>query len=434
MFMIKKNISIRLHMIITLTMLLAPSIAKAQFIKEWPYLDYFSLIRKVDATSYMVYSDNGNKTFYLESSGILSMFKYITDDDIIINDFEISEDTVYFCGHKKVGATRYAMLGYFPLTNFPAGEIRYNCQSSLLDFKRLDIYRVENQVHAVMTAVEDDNMNTMVDAFHVVDTTWYYYIVKGDEIKHIFDDVVVIKGYPTSYVAFSSRNIPENTLAPSLYSYVWIFNIPLVPNNSVFISPFQCLSVCATPQSPVLLENMNGWVASAYMIADDTILVNRYSPTSYDRSVRIRTRPATTLKDLRYNDNLGMPIDVLSTHPTATSVNSYIYHVYEYYFDTNQAMYAHLYEDENLNSLAVSSDVNYSFWASGHNEASQNLHSYKYFHNLYTCSERKNASPFKNKYHSNNIMWRLYFRAEVGKFIPLKHSFGGISVETICGQ
>ena len=118
--MIKKLFSIRLHVIVTLAMLLAPSIAKAQFIKEWPYLDDFSLIMKIDATSYMVYSDNGNKTFYLESSGILSMFKYITDDDITINDFEISEDTVYYCGHKKVGATRYAMLGYFPLSNFPA--------------------------------------------------------------------------------------------------------------------------------------------------------------------------------------------------------------------------------------------------------------------------------------------------------------------------
>ena len=426
----KKRYFNRLHILITAALLLAPAITTAQSIKEWPYTDNFSLVRTISDTSYMVFSEDGGKYFYLLTpSGFLTMYKYINNETIFINDFEISKDTVYFCGYQDTAGTKHAVLGYFPLNNFPVGDINYDKKTDFLEFKKLDVFRIGGKIHAAMTAIERNKASTIVDAFYVTGTTWYYSYLVGDALKQRFDDVVVVNTYPTSYVAFSSRDLTLNN-----YPRVWIFTLPIAPNLSLLYTPYICHRLYVVPKSEVLLESMEGWVASAFMIENDTILVNRYAPTGYDRSVRIKAYPNMTLKDMQYNDNLAFTLDVLATETTATTINSQIYHVHEYYFDTNMAMYMHFYGDEDINSLALISPVTHSYMASGHNVSNQLLRVYNYFNNgSWGCSSRKNASPFNHKYDYDNPDIDISNKIENPEFQQLKHSIGGISIETIFG-
>ena len=411
----KRKYTIQLHVLITAVLIMAPTMAHGQssYIKDLQFTDKHSLIRTVDESEYLLYSyDRGDNSFYLFPDGGTSAPFFMTiDKNIEVNDMEISDDTVYFCGqrYEEDGVTR-AVLGHFPLSGFPYINLSFIVDSTMTTFKKMDVYHVEQQggrqVHVVMTAVDIDGYGTMMDACRMGGIMWYAYSFDGKTVDETFDDVVVVKSWEHPYVVFSSRNMGKITSNKYNRSRVWVFNQPGYINLPIFPYHVACYDIGfgePLPSGPVQLEILNGWFVSAAIVGSDTLQVNRYTYNGYDRSVLIKGLSRMTLKDIQYNHMNAFCHDVLVTTTTPTTVDSYIYPVQEFFFDTNVPMNARLYKDEDLNSLALVSYDDNIYVASGHAAATQPLRVYKYQFNEWVCSMEYMIFPNKHKYESKVV-------------------------------
>lgn len=423
----------RLQVFVTAMLMLVPTLANGQSTTRWPFPDDNSLIRTITPSTYMLFSYNGNNTFYyVDVLNTMSPFIIINEKEMIITDFEIMDDVVYFCGYSNSNNNYTAVLGYFPLSGFPAVTVRYNTTSGMRMFNRLDLYSIEGQEHVVLTGIDGQGISTIVDALHFSDTTWYYHIVDGKEFEDMFEDVVTVNRGNSSMVVFSSRDKTMNYPFMANYSRAWTFGFPPAANMPVFVNPFKYFQIDQNTRGMVELESMDGWFASAYKTAADSLIVNRYSQTSYDRSVRIYCDPSLTVKDIQYNYNFGFPLDVLVTSSSTATVNSYIYNVMEYNFDTNTIMKGHLYLDEDINSLALSSAMENYYRASGHETIYQELRSYSYNYNSWNCSKQVGAVYDNIQFPKRKVDGKVFYTVAKALFVEKGRTVGSIETEKIC--
>lgn len=426
----------QLKVLVAVAIIIIPNLALGQpQIRQLAYKDTSSLVRRVNKDKWLVYSYKGDNHFYMVTpSGAMVDYKYLYDDNIKINDFEISESTVFFCGYREENGERYAMMGYFPLTNFPMGNVLYKVDSTMKEFKKMDIYHVENQVHVVMTALANDRFTTIVDVCHIDSTQWLFHVADGKTLLEYFDDVVVI-GKQSPYVVFSSREYFHLIPVRINTSYsVWQFDAPTITNVPVFVNPclyqrFDTLNIL----SPVLLSTLDGWYASVFKIANNAFSVSRFAYTGYNASVEVYGHSGMRLKDIRCN-NFTFCLDVLTTDTSVSPTDSYIYHVNEFYFDSNALMYAHYYPEEDINSIDVVSEGEKCFIASGHKSKVKRLRTYRYLHGEWECATKKTASPQKIIYKYTPQVPKIPYTSYFKYFDSMEYTYGEIGINTICGE
>ena len=424
-----------MHVLVTALLLLVPTLANSQTTTEWPFTDRYSLIRTITPSTYMLFSNDGQNIFYyVDVSNPVTPFLIINNKGLTVTDFEIMDDIVYFCGYIISDNNYSAVLGYFPLAGFPSVDVLYNAGSGMILFNRLDLYTVYDQVHAVLTGVDANGISTMVDAIHFSDSTWQYHIVDGNNLGEMFEDVVTVKSGSHPIVVFSSRDRTMNYPFMANHSRTWTFKFPTAINMPIFSNPYLYFQLDQNAKSTVELESMGGWFASAYKTTDDSLIVNRYAQTDYDHSVRIYCDPSLTVKDIQYNFYWGFALDVLVTSSSMTTVDSYIYNVKEYHFDTNTIMKVHRYDDEDLNSLALSSAIENYYRASGHEPIYQNLRAYSYNYNSWNCAKQVGATYTNMKFPYGRISGSVYYKVVKATFSKIGRLIGSIETERICPE
>lgn len=412
-------------------MLLIPALADSQaLIREIPFMDAHSLVRRRATNEWIIHSFNGQNTFYkVDDSSPAAPFMIINIQGLEILDFEIAGDSVFFCGSLTSGENQYGVMGHFSLSGFPSVVVHYEIDSvKITCFNKIDVYYVEEQPHTVMTGIDGDGSSYMVDAFPTTPTTWYFYIACGKEDPAFFDDVIYVKNYGNNYVVFSSRD--ENVLQQPFK--IWRYLVPTAVNMPVFVNPQVRDDFTNTlVDSPILLESMNGWFASVSKLANDTVFVSRYDLSAYSSSVKNKWRSNITVKDIEYN-GFDFGFDVLISSPRGNSIDSYIYDVDQAFFDVPAAMNVYLYEDEDINSLDILSAYNEIYIASGHNALSTYLRVYRYIHNRWDCCQRKSTSPYKITYPYYKKTSNAWFTAYKGKYQKFLPKEGSVDIETIC--
>ena len=176
-------------------------------------------------------------------------------DKIRINDMELYKGRVYLCGYIEEENGRKAMIGYFNLSGFPNIDIKYYKMDNCKEFKKLDIYTIEEiigfpEVHLVTTGTTSGSRtDALVDLNMHATGSWNCSVHISSDENENYDDIAVTK----QYVVVSSRNKIQNI--PVVY--LWYYKRPNHIWEDIFTSNADRFLVYnPVAESPVILEHM----------------------------------------------------------------------------------------------------------------------------------------------------------------------------------
>lgn len=207
-----------------------------------------SIVRKGNVDTIVIYSFcEDTSSFVLTTYGNTNPNEMYFDN-LVVNDFEIFEKRVYFCGYAIEGDEMKAAFGFFNLYQFPNGNIYYYVLDDFYELNKIDVYKtIELQFmeenHIVMTGAK-----VMVDVTFPFSAPPYCRVHETENEHEFYDDVAVTK----NYVIVSSRN-QENGIPVINYLE---FNRPNVLGQDIFSMSVECIRVSSpVAKNPVLLEH-----------------------------------------------------------------------------------------------------------------------------------------------------------------------------------
>ncbi|MCR5444915.1 MAG: hypothetical protein K6E96_04425 [Bacteroidales bacterium] len=241
----KSGIIAKAAVLLALFLTSTPAATAQEYIKKVDgiYSDT-SIIREYKEDVRIIYSQQGDDKQFIKvtESGTTAPL-LVLNDDIFVSDFEIMEDTLYFCGVRYFNQL-YAFLGYIDLTSFPS-TFYGNHFPDMGAFYKMEVFRSRNggEKHIVMTGDAVNRGSCVVDVRMPTSGSWSYYFSPADSSWAIFDDVAVTD----TRVLASLRTSTQN-------GYVYYFNHPAM-NNSFLISPAFKMHLGGGIISPIVLEN-----------------------------------------------------------------------------------------------------------------------------------------------------------------------------------
>ena len=141
-----------------------------------------------------------------------------------VTDFEILEDTLYYCGYANIAASSFApsymgFVGYFCIPELFAGmdalhSLTFNQQPGtpsapaywfVTEPCKIEVFKVRNGIHVICTGGWSSSRSTLhsggyfiADVVHsFTSNDWWYYIHRDDGIE-VFSDVAVTGNYVVS--------------------------------------------------------------------------------------------------------------------------------------------------------------------------------------------------------------------------------------------
>ena len=277
-----------------------------ELVRIIPERNDYSIIRQIDPNNWLVYAyGEGNKFYWVSDTNTSAPFKGLLEKNLKINDFEIFEDMVYFCG-SVFDEIQYAVMGYFPLDSFPKGPLYLDTVQRMVSFDKLDVFSVAEQIHLVMTGRDSDGVGAMIDVMASAPQQWLYTIAYPEESEYIFDDVAVTD----NLVVYTSQDILDVTKYGD--TYLWYFGKPTGIGVNIFLNHFLTHYVGNEPTSPVLIEHMyDDWFAIACNSQEYYIAISRYNGPAHDATFRYSTFMAgDPVLDIKYNSD-DQDIDIV---------------------------------------------------------------------------------------------------------------------------
>lgn len=300
-----------------------------------------SIIRSWTNKIYMVSGLNNNVPFFAEINdvGITTDILHLTKIASYVYDFEILNDTLYFCGTKwgVEGAT--AVMGYFCLTSFPSVQV-YACTVPLMaSCQKLEVGHFNGTRHVVMTGNAILGTSHIVDARDMGSDQWNFNIPYYTDEIDVYDDVALTD----NYVVVSARDTALKE------GYLCLFDQPAANSSLMPQSNAQYLKFMHDVYGNILLEHCT---------ADTIAFLTQYAANGYATSILDVTNPVfsterlfpvstdiMTMDDIRYNI-YARRADVLMQNLTAGA--SEVLHVA---FSPSTTVMGHQYYGENLLSL-----------------------------------------------------------------------------------
>ena len=314
-----KNITkTRLHVLFLAAMLLPTWVVQAQdkILNLFQY-DEHSIVRTVDNTTWLVYSHGKSNIFNMVTpSGGTVSYKQLADDKLKILDFEIFEDYVFFCGVLDPAAPD-AIMGYFSLSNFPTSTVYFDTLEEWAEFSKLDVFRVEDQLHVVMTAKYHNGKGTMVDAREYATNSWAYCDADFRNKYYSFFDVAVTD----SYVVFTSWGNDIQSPFYLMQSILWIIQkptssgLPIFNNATGYMHKAELLDGSF---GDILIKHTSGddFVISSKVSIGLTLGVSFFSGLNYSMSKLINCNSYDVLGDL---SACGLPDNIVALLRNPTS-------------------------------------------------------------------------------------------------------------------
>lgn len=156
---------------------------------------------------------NGSDNVFLEVSdiGTSAPMMELPSSVSLVNDFEIYNGTVYFCGVNTSGA---AIMGRFSLQGFPSSSLYIWTVSSMALLSKMDVGFYNGKTHVVMTGKMTNGSSRIVDAWENASLQWNFAI--STEVEDCtFDDVAIL----SNKVIVSARMAPNNNGTFFFFSY-----------------------------------------------------------------------------------------------------------------------------------------------------------------------------------------------------------------------
>ncbi len=314
-----------------LTLLSAAPVASAQeYIKEIVGTDCsYSIVREYKANIRIVYnygstSTLGGEFLLVTETGVTTPVLALRDD-ISVSDFEIFNDTVYFCGIGYLGYTR-GIVGHFPLSSFSSSLVDIIFTTDYEQFIRLEVFRSKygGQLHLALTGKLRGGGNCLVDVPNPTSGTpliFYHTILYNYDYNEI-NDVAVTDNYIVATLR-NPRGNHEGRLyyfghpSPGTHFFYGLVNTVEVDRD---ITSFMILEACHDDFFVVSYRTTYG--------NDAWIHVKGYSGTTNNPGdAAIHTQYVNHYPvDVKYS-NHGEELDVLSNEFTGTDTNSVVYHI-----------------------------------------------------------------------------------------------------------
>lgn len=351
--------------------------------------DEYSIVREVAKNEWLVlnYHYPEHVFWLVTESGTTSTGLRILDYDLTISDFEIFDDTVFFCGN----ALSTAIFGYYDLASFPSSTIHWVQWTEHFPaaFEKLDIYRDNTTTHAVFTATEGENLNMIVDAMHTSSSHWSFNWASPYDDDYVFDDIAVTD----SYIVAVSRYQPSG-LYVCQPGKVWF--IPRPSSGTIFpatatyqITPFDLFS-------KAVLEHCEGNFVTVTSTNINPINLGcaAYNGPSFFSAVNASLFSLwERVVDAKYNKD-SREMDIV-TKPYKYSSDSYVYHLTQSLHNTGGPVDCHQYSDEHLYSIDYLTHLPDCFIAVGHDAQTSILKVYRYkYSNHEDCAVQKTTTSY----------------------------------------
>ena len=333
-----------------------------------------TIIRQWRADKWLCYNRGKANEFYMVSpNGSTTPYMTLENDSIMITDFEIFDDVVYFCGYKAAN-TYNAMMGYFPLATFPNSIVKYSTIPDVFSFNRMDVFSAENQVHVVMTASktygEAREVYTIVDAMENSDGSWMYYVLDDPEKSLHFDDVAVTD----NFVVFTARSLRDDNYDSFNTTELWYFDKPTIYGVPVFLTSVDIRCLYNWPKGQVIIEHL---YSDKFIIAlrkgSDVIVSSLYDGLFYNNTCKLILNDSIDTRevlDIKYNKSSDR-YDILTCHPQNESLTSRILTVpLNNHYNPSGTVQMRTFRNKEIQSTDFLSLVPNQFVVSGHNHAS----------------------------------------------------------------
>ena len=410
------NKTIALLFILLAQLAIVPSARAQEFIREVRnHHDRNSIIHEYKQGAWLVCNYNMGKSVFsmITETGTNTqqlVLGYIPDSDsLLISDFKIFQDTVYFCGTVWFKRTPQAVWGYFPLSGFPSSTtVHYNLRP-YVNFKKLEVFSVDssmNEIHVVITGMQGSYVSgIVVDEMRTSPHQYTEFLLEGGFGFSNITDMIQIE----NYIVFS-------VLPNLLYS----FNAELVSfekPTTIGVSVFSCLAQRAyLPYNfqNVLLEPCTG---DAFAIVGNNeagcYVTGMLSPLSYYATVYFPLGKFYIL-DVCYNKD-SKELELLR------SPGDMIYHVHSIMALAGGTIPYYLYPEDKLKSISYLNTMPDYFIASGHEASTSLLRVYRYHGNLIQrCFERGaiNCEPIEIPWDPRQI--ETPYKSSTIEMIPLE--------------
>lgn len=334
-------------------------------------LSYGSTIRDYKADTSIVYSvdDSFNGFLRVTESGSAVALLKITEESFV-NDFEIYNDTVYFCGssYDALNMRFIGFTGYFGLSAFPTTAIRAYYLPEFDNLYRMELLHSAygGPMHIAMVGKREDGFPTIVDAIVTTPSSWDFYYSTGDNRSKVYDDVAVI----SNYIVVAARETTDKT------GEIYYFSHP-APGFSFLYGISPKISMDTNILSNIILEAREENKFSSVCNVQDGVLgqvidVIDYSGTSTSHDHVIINASTHTLRDLKYNPDKQQR-DVLTNTTYSGYAYSEIFHV-----NSSGCAGGHQYEKQSIRSIDYQYTDPGHFIASGYRDDKKSFTVYKY--------------------------------------------------------
>ncbi len=268
--------------IVLSAMLASITVFSQEFTKSLGIKTDTSIVREVTYQTWLtyVYHQSVQSLFALATeTGATAPILYLPDE-YYVSDFEIYDDTVFFCGH-TTSTPQVAIFGYFDLLSFPASTVRCCHVAGMKSMDKMTVFNNNNNPHFVYTGVLEYNHQSIVgDALRNSSNSWDYYMsycINLTELGElVYDDVAVTD----NYIIATSRT-------PSLDSgYINIFNKPQ-SYSTMFPYHFMYKKIGYNTTSPILITACDGnYYATLCENGSSYFVMSRYFNLNNDVSLR----------------------------------------------------------------------------------------------------------------------------------------------------
>lgn len=398
--------------------------------------DESSIIRAVDTREWLVCNNtNGWSVFSMIDEALpttqqIHLGNVGSSDKIRIYDFEVFNDTVYFCGSVWFGDNQKAVWGYFPLTGFPSVNVRYIIRN-MQNLTKLDVFSIDptmNEIHVVMVGQQAPKHGIMVDEVRTGPGLFVEYTGElSDVVAEDFTDVAVTEKYVVTSLKKYDLELQGGQ--------VLFIRKPTSLHTTVFSNTAQTYTISGKLSIDGLLEHCkNDSVAFAYKGFQGYLNVHTFNGPSPREHLKVVGLHDYALADIKF-DRTNEDLDILVrpalelSRPLDTSIILHLNHSLAAY---GGPLFCHKYYNETLNSLEWIPWENKRFVASGHDQTSSQLRVYKYQYDYWgICTQQRILQSEKLETKKNNFKDLQYSSCEI-ELQETSVSEKAMSLSTIC--
>ncbi len=412
------------------------AIGQEKTIEVLNHPDETSIIRAVNTKEWLVCNNsNGWSVFSMINETLLTtqqihLGNVGSSDKIQIYDFEVFNDTVYFCGSVWFGDNQKAVWGYFPLTGFPSVSVKYIVRN-IISLTKLDVFSIDptmTEIHVVMVGQRSMEHGIMVDEVRTGPGQFIEYIGElSDMVAESFTDVAVTENFVVTSLKKFDLELQGGQ--------VLFIHKPTSLSTTVFSNTAQTYTISGKFSIDGLLEHCkNDSVAFAYKGFQGYLNVHTFNGPSPREHLKIVGLHDYALADIKF-DRTNEDLDILVwpafelSRQLDTSIILHLSHSLAAY---GGPLFCHKYYNQILHSLEWIPWENKRFVASGHDQTNSQLRVYKYQYDHWgICTQQRILQSEKletKKFNSKDLQYS-------SREIELQETYvseKAMSLSTIC--